>query len=69
MTITGYSDRFVESPDELNQNKRWWWCKNCGAVFTRHHSQRQTQFCVNCEDRHALLIELKAIGKGNEKVD
>jgi Zn finger protein HypA/HybF involved in hydrogenase expression len=63
-----YSDTFVESPEELDQNKRYWWCDTCGAVFHRNHNETDYKFCYNCEQRDAVLIEMQPVGKDSEKV-
>ena len=65
---TEYSDRFVDSPELLDQDRRWWWCRRCGAVFERHHNATKKQFCNNCSFREAVLIELQAVGNDKKKV-
>lgn len=61
-----YSERFVESPDDLDDDLRFWWCGNCGAVFGRHHQTKNRLFCYNCEQRDAVLIEMKPVGPGSD---
>jgi len=68
MAGDGYSDRFVYSKDKLPEGERLWWCDNCGAVFSRHQSERGDKFCNNCEGRHALLTSCIPVGPGSDYV-
>lgn len=63
---SGYSDRFARSPDGLADDKRHWWCPNCGAVFDRKHNETEYKFCYNCDQRDALLIEMRPVGKRSD---
>lgn len=60
---------FTAAPDDdLPQDKRWWWCANCGRYERRHHNEKQRPFCDECESRDAVLIEMRPKGKATEKV-
>jgi Zn finger protein HypA/HybF involved in hydrogenase expression len=64
----GYLDEFAENPDEIDDDRRAWWCASCGAVGNRHHSRRKIPFCPNCDGRDAVLIEMKPVGPGADKI-
>lgn len=68
MAGSGYSDRFAESWEDLDDSDRLWWCPNCGAVFDRDHRTQTYKFCNNCESRDAVLIECKPVGPGSDGV-
>lgn len=68
MVPSGYSDHYVDGPDGLPAGKRFWWCPTCYATFDRHHAERGYKFCFNCEQRDALLVEMKPIGPGADSV-
>jgi hypothetical protein len=62
----GYLNRWIEDPDDFDDDERLWRCPDCGAVGDRHHAQRERPFCPNCDARDAVLIEMKPIGPGAE---
>lgn len=62
---SGYSDKFARSPDDISDDKRYWWCPNCGAVFHRSHNETGYKFCYNCDQRDAVLIEMRPVGRGD----
>jgi len=68
MAGTGYSNQFTSDKSDLPDEERLWWCPSCGAVFDRHHRERDYKFCNNCESRDAVLIECEPVGPGAEEV-
>ena len=62
MAGSGYSHTYAQSIDELPEEKRHWWCDNCGAVFKRNWNEKWPKFCNNCDQRDALLNPCKPTG-------